>query len=108
MTVTAFDTFEKFIGSGALGFPWYRVDQHPADNIDADTWTLAFTELDFGASDIAISQHAITHTDLMRTVLTLATADGADLANDTVRTSATHWFSRARTRCTSMPSRPIR
>ncbi|MEB3371305.1 hypothetical protein [Saccharopolyspora mangrovi] len=82
--MTAFDTYEKFIGSGALGLPWYRIEEHPADNIDADSWTLVFSECDFRASGTAISQHVITHADLMRAVRTLAAADGTGRDHDTV------------------------
>lgn len=84
MTVTSFDTLEKFIGSGALGLPWYRVEEHPADNIDADSWTLVFTEYDFGATNTAISQYVLTHADLMRAVRTLAAADDTARDHDTV------------------------
>ncbi|MEV4649682.1 hypothetical protein [Saccharopolyspora sp. NPDC049357] len=84
MTITAQDTLAIFIGSGALGFPWYRVDRHPADNIDSDTWTLAFTEFAFGSSETEISQHVITHDDLLRAVQKIASG-GAHQIEDVVQ-----------------------
>ncbi|MEB3369766.1 hypothetical protein [Saccharopolyspora mangrovi] len=84
MTISAQDTLDIFIGSGALGFPWYRVDEHPADNIDADTWTLAFTEFAFGSAETEISQHVITHDDVLRAVRKIASG-GAHQVEDVVQ-----------------------
>ena len=85
LTISARETFEMVIGSGALGFPWYRVDTHPADNIDQDTWVLAFTELDFGSSGAGIAQHVITHDDVVRSVQKIAGSEGHCVVDDAVR-----------------------
>lgn len=85
LTISVRETFEMLIGSGALGFPWYRVDTHPADNIDQDTWVLAFTELDFGSSGAGIAQHVITHDDVVRSVQKIAGSDGNCVVDDAVR-----------------------
>lgn len=85
LTISARETFEMVIGSGALGFPWYRVDTHPADNIDQDTWVLAFTELDFGSSGAGIAQHVITHDDVVRSVQKIAGSEANGVVDDAVR-----------------------
>lgn len=87
-TITALYTHDMIMGTGALAFPWYRVDHFPAEpGDDANTWTLTFTEfdVDYGSFEVERNPHTITHEDVMRAVRKIASKDGEELVNSSVR-----------------------
>lgn len=84
--ITASYTHDMIMGSGALAHPWYRVDHFPAEPGEAeDTWALTFTEFDVDSGSFERNQHTITHADVMRAVRNIASKDGEELVNSSVR-----------------------
>jgi hypothetical protein len=80
MTVTAQDTYDHFIGSGALSYSWYQevaIDgTGDAGDVTGNSWTLRFVET--GDDGPGMSRE-VTHRGVMRAVRELASAKGSDV-----------------------------
>lgn len=83
--ITAQDTYDIFIGSGALTHPWYQeiTDDNPKIT---DEWSISFTEEHDGEPE---GQHTLTHKMVMRAVRKIASKDGAELVNTRIRKQCT-------------------
>lgn len=86
MAITAQDTYDIFIGSGALAHPWYQeiADDNPREI--TGEWSISFTEEHDGETEGA---HTLNHTMVMRAVRKITSKDGADLVNTRIRQECT-------------------
>lgn len=83
MAITAQDTYDVFIGSGALAYAWYQEIADETTPLSVgDDWSISFQE--FG-DDGPNGQRTITHKDVMRTVRRIASKDGASLVGPHAR-----------------------
>lgn len=75
MAVTAQDTYDIFIGSGALAYSWYQ-NITEGEPTEADPWTVTFTR---DGGDGPEGEHTISHKTVMRAVRRIASKDGAEI-----------------------------
>lgn len=78
MATTAQDTYDIFIGSGALDFYWYQEisDDNPRE-ITGDDWSISFTEYSENGPE---GSHTISHKLVMRAVRRIASKDSDGIA----------------------------
>lgn len=74
MAVTAQDTYDIFIGSGALAYSWYQ--DIAEGSTEADPWSVTFTEDGDNGPE---GEHTISHKTVMRAVRRIASKDGAEI-----------------------------
>lgn len=67
---TTHNTYDIFIGSGAVAYPWYGSAEFP-EGSEAD-WSLSFTDPDD-------HEHTVTRRDIMRAARRIASQEGADI-----------------------------
>lgn len=77
--ISAQNTYDHIIGSGALSYGWYLPVEIPDDpeSTGADTWMLRFKELDDDGE--TGREFTVTHEDIVRAIRKLAGKDGADV-----------------------------
>lgn len=84
--VSAQDTFDIFLGSGALRYSWYQVTGFPDEPGDGDSWTLHFEEVEDADDQEDFTSYTLTHQDIMRAVRKIASKDGLEHFSTSSRT----------------------